>query len=113
MTTGPSVGLASKGLLQGSLVGVDNLRMVAYEVELLGISRYCQWDNLDLECTVVVVASAVPLARNQCDFRWTNAVGRTVVCMVADAPTTQLRDTVARIQPCPFPSLSNGSHNCR
>lgn len=103
MTTGPSVGVASKGLQQGNLVDADILRMVGCKVELLDISRYCQWDNLLWEYTVVVVASAVPLVRNQCGFRWTNAMGRTVVCMVAGA-LTQLRDTVARIRPCPSPS---------
>lgn len=112
MTTGPLVGMASKGLLQGNLVDADSLHMVGYKVELLDMSRCCQWDSPGLECTVaVVVASAVPPVRNQCDFRWTNVVGRPVVRMVAGAPA-HLRDTVVQIRPCPSPSLSNGSHNC-
>lgn len=96
--------MASKGLLEGNLVDADSLHMVEYMVELLDMSRCCQWDNLAWECTAaVVVASAVPPVRNQSDFRWTNAVGRPVGRMVAGAPA-HLRGTVARIRPCPSPS---------
>lgn len=65
MTTGPSVGVASKALLRDILVDEGSLRMVEYEVVLLDISLYCQQGNLAMEYTVVVVASAVPLVRNQ------------------------------------------------
>lgn len=109
--TGPSVGVTSKGLQPDNLFGAGSrgsLHEVACKVELLDMSRYCQWDNQGLECMVgVVAASAVPPVRN----RWTIAVGTTVVCRAVGAPN-QLQDMVGRMRPYPSPSLSNGSHSC-
>lgn len=95
------------GLQLDNQFGAGSLRGVEYKVELLDMSRYCQWDNQGLECTAVAVeASAVPLVQNQ----WMIVVGTTVVCRAADSPT-QRRDTAAQLRPYPSPSLSNGSHS--
>lgn len=86
------------------MVDAGSLHMVEHKVELLDMSRCCPWDKRAWESTAAVVAaSAVPPVQNQYDFRWPDAVDRPVECMVVDAPAP-LRDTVARIRPCPSPS---------
>lgn len=79
--------------------------MVEHKVELLDSGRCCQWDSLVSECTVVAGALGAVSVQIQSDFR-TSSVDRLGVHMVAVEvqPTRQSLDTVAWIQPCPFPS---------